>query len=148
MNSKSKNISKLSKKNKYFKEADNNFNRTSTEYKYKYNKKLRYYHYLIVVAFVFVYTIVTFLLTYFLNNTQENLWEYLITSAAFLFLLFAIINGWLRNRKTAKFFNDSRKRYHSTFTEEEGKSKKISKVLFLISFLFFVEIIIIILSTL
>ncbi|PPE04393.1 hypothetical protein EELLY_v1c00680 [Entomoplasma ellychniae] len=107
---------------------------------YKVSKKMRWYDYLTVLSVSTTYIIISLLMQRFIKFSKNgnNIFEILITTGFILFIALFIINGYLRNKKTAKYFNNKIKRYETTLDEKEGFSRRISKIFILISLILFI----------
>ncbi|QGS52150.1 hypothetical protein [Spiroplasma tabanidicola] len=93
------------------------------------SKKLRWYDYIIIVFISILITGLSFIISIygFKDITRTN---YFTAAAGFLGLFIWIVYGFVINRRTAKFYNDSRRRYSSTLSPEEALSRRINKCFF------------------
>ncbi|AUM62847.1 hypothetical protein [Spiroplasma monobiae] len=103
----------------------------STQSKFIESKKLRWYDYLIVLSISAFVTGISFILGIFAFKDIEKT-EWVTTASALLSLLTWLIIGYIKNRQVAKFYNDTRRRYQTTLSEEEGFLRRISKIALLI----------------
>lgn len=95
------------------------------------SKKLRWYDYIIIIAVCAILIGVSFIISIFtLNDLIKT--EYFTSMFGIIALVIWLIMGFIRNNNTAKFYNDSRRRYQSTFTVEEGRNRRISKIILFI----------------
>ncbi|ASP28189.1 hypothetical protein SCORR_v1c04150 [Spiroplasma corruscae] len=92
------------------------------------SRKLRLYDYFIIVTLALLMIGLSFIISIFIiKDINMVSW---VTSAFTLICLFsAIVTGWLKNNLVAKFFNDKRRRYQTTMTEEEGLFRRIIKII-------------------
>ncbi|AOG60663.1 hypothetical protein SHELI_v1c07140 [Spiroplasma helicoides] len=91
-------------------------------------KKLRWFDYLIIFGTFLALLGLSFIVSVFIMKDIDRT-EYITTAIAGLGILVWLVMGWLRNNKTAKFYNDSRRRYQSTFTTDEGINRRKSKII-------------------
>ncbi|AUB31875.1 hypothetical protein [Spiroplasma floricola] len=99
--------------------------------KYMDSKKLRWYDYLIALLISLVLIGFSFIIGIFAFKSLEKS-EWMITAFALLSILIWLIIGWIKNRQVAKFYNDARRRYQTTLSEEEGFLRRISKITLLV----------------
>ncbi|AGR41456.1 hypothetical protein [Spiroplasma taiwanense] len=102
-----------------------------TRTKFIHSKKLRWYDYLIIFGFSTFIIGLAFILGIFAFQNIEKT-EWIITAIAVFGLLVWLILGWYKNKQVAKFYNDVRRRYQSSLSEEEGHLRRISKIILLI----------------
>ncbi|AUF83400.1 hypothetical protein CXP39_01090 [Mesoplasma syrphidae] len=105
-------------------------------------KKLRWYDYLTIVFVSAIYIAIAILINQFAFDSSKNYIEILFTTGFLIFLALFLLNGFIRNKRTAKYFNNTFKRYDSTLDEQEGLSRRISKIFILISTILFVAMLI------
>ncbi len=91
------------------------------------SKRLRYYDYIIIILACLFAIGISFLISiYLLKNISRTEW---VTAA---FTVFSIIGGlvtsWLKNNYVANYYNDKRKRYQTTLSDEEGTMRRIAKI--------------------
>ncbi|AGR42334.1 hypothetical protein [Spiroplasma diminutum] len=95
------------------------------------SKKLRWYDYLIALAISSCIIGFSFIIGIFVYKSTEKS-EWIVTAFALLSLLAFLFTNWIKNKKVAKFYNDTRRRYQTTLSEEEGYLRRISKIILLV----------------
>ncbi|WP_338984625.1 hypothetical protein [Spiroplasma endosymbiont of Diplazon laetatorius] len=95
------------------------------------SKKLRWYDYLIALGISAGVIGISFILGIFAFKDFSKT-EWITTASALIALLTWLIIGYIKNRQVAKFYNDTRRRYQTTLSEEEGFLRRISKIALLI----------------
>ncbi|QBQ07948.1 hypothetical protein SGLAD_v1c07490 [Spiroplasma gladiatoris] len=97
-------------------------------------KKLRWYDYLTLFFAYLIVLGISFLIgIYAFKDIVKT--EYICTAISLMGFFIWLIMGYIRNRNTARYFNDARRRYDSTVTPEEGHNRRIAKIIFLFSIL-------------
>ncbi|QHX36860.1 hypothetical protein [Spiroplasma sp. BIUS-1] len=95
------------------------------------SKKLRWYDYLIALFISAIIIGFSFIIGIFAFKDIDKT-EWITTAFALLSILSWLIIGYIKNRQVAKFYNDTRRRYQTTLSEEEGFLRRISKIALLI----------------
>ncbi|AHI53121.1 hypothetical protein [Spiroplasma culicicola] len=98
------------------------------EYDYNNAKRLNLIDYILIVLISATLVGLSFIIAIFgLKDISKT--EYFTTASGAILLFTALIMGFIRNNNSAKFYNDSRRRYQPTFTEEEARNRRISKII-------------------
>ncbi|PPE06720.1 hypothetical protein [Mesoplasma corruscae] len=105
---------------------------TAKKIKFKIAKKLNYRNYLFIVFVVILWVAIAFIIDKIVTWNTDFSWEFTTTTGSFICFLIWIIIGFIRNRRTVRFYGDQRRRYDSTYTIEEAKNRKKARIIFLI----------------
>ncbi|ARU91409.1 hypothetical protein SCLARK_00772 [Spiroplasma clarkii] len=100
------------------------------EVDYLSSKKLRWFDYIIIALICAIITGFSFILGIFALKSLERT-EFITTAFGAVSVFIWLLIGFIRNNHSAKFYNDSRRRYQSTFTVEEGRNRRIGKMFLL-----------------
>ncbi|AGM24985.1 hypothetical protein [Spiroplasma chrysopicola] len=105
-----------------------NTNKNEKLQNYQKWKKLQYWHYLIILSLCTIIIGFSFIIgLVFLKDIKKI--EWVLVGFGVILLVLWFILGWQKNRQAAQYFNDSRRRYQPTLTEEEATIKKARKII-------------------
>ncbi|AXK51490.1 hypothetical protein [Spiroplasma alleghenense] len=95
--------------------------------KYRFAKSLRWYEILITVIISGIFLMIAFLVDIY--AMPGKYFASTMTTILIVFgLLVWLIMGWIKNRRAAGYYNDARRRYLATMTDEEAWIVKIRKL--------------------
>ncbi|WP_425380592.1 hypothetical protein [Spiroplasma endosymbiont of Stenodema calcarata] len=95
-------------------------------------KRITWFNYLIAILVSAILVGFSFILGIFAFKDIKKT-EWIVVSFLAIILLIWLILGWYKNKTAAAYFNDHRRRYQPTLTDEEAKIKKIRSVLLIIA---------------
>ncbi|WP_338971845.1 hypothetical protein [Spiroplasma endosymbiont of Panorpa germanica] len=96
--------------------------------KYRYNKSLRWYEVLIATVISGILLMIAFLV-----DVYAMPGKYFASTMTTILIVFGLVVwlvlGWIKNRQAAKHYNDARRRYLPTLSDEEAWIAKIRKLM-------------------
>ncbi|AOX43802.1 hypothetical protein S100390_v1c04590 [Spiroplasma sp. NBRC 100390] len=95
-------------------------------------KRITWFHCLIAVLISAIIVGFSFLLGVFAFKDIKKT-EWIVVSFLVIILLIWFILGWYKNKTAAAYFNDHRRRYQPTLTDDEANIKKIRNILLIIA---------------
>lgn len=95
-------------------------------------KRITLLHCLIALLISSVIIGLSFLLGIFAFKDIKKT-EWIVVSFLVIIILIWFILGWYKNKTAAAYFNDHRRRYQPTLTDEEANIKKIHNIILIIA---------------
>jgi len=96
---------------------------------YKKIKAMKWWSYLIALTIAIILTGISLIVFYTTNNSRVL--NYVNIGIILLMLITIVVINYVKNNSAAKYFNDKKRRYQRTLTDEEAKVFLTLKILFL-----------------